>query len=72
MITYIVITVYAGCVSDVKGFSDHGDAEDYLMQQKRELGIEQDQEEESEYDVQLHELDIETYPVSVMVRRQRW
>ena len=72
MIVFIVISVYAGCVDDVKGFSDRGDAEDYLAQQQRELGIDPDIENESEHDVQLHKLEVVTYPPSVAVRRMSW
>ena len=79
MIAYVVVTVFEGCISDVKGFSIRSEAEAYLEINQDELGIEPDElgiepdlENESQNDVQLHELDIEFYPTSVAVRRQRW
>ena len=72
MIAYVVVTVFEGCISDVKGFGDRSEAEAYLEINQDELGIEPDLENESENDIQLHELDIEFYPTSVAVRRQWW
>lgn len=72
MIAYVVVTVFEGCISDVKGFSSSSEAEAYLEINQDELGIEPGLENESQNDIQLHELDIEYYPTSVAVRRQWW
>ena len=70
MIVYVVVTVYAGCVSKVKGFIDSGEAETHLATEWQELFIEPGLELESENNIQLHELDIETYPTTVAIRRK--
>jgi len=72
LIAYVVVTVFEGCISDVTGFSVRSEAEAYLKMNQDELGIEPGVENESENDIQLHELDIEYYPTSVAVRRQKW
>jgi len=67
---YVVVTVFSGCVNEVKGFVDPGEADNCVETKQQELGITPGFEEESEHDVQLHELDIPIYPESVAVERQ--
>lgn len=67
---YVVITVFAGCLNDVQGFTDEGKADLYLASKKQELGINEGYEEESEHDVQLREVDITVYPTSVAIREE--
>jgi len=69
---YVVVSVYAGCVSEVKGFQDAGEAEMELARVRQELGIMPGEESESQYDVQLHEIGIVLHPASVAARRQVW
>ena len=70
MRVYVVVTVMAGVIDEVKGFSDPSQADTYLAKKRRELDIRPGYEEESENDAQLHTIDVETYPTSVAVRRQ--
>ncbi len=70
MKVYVVVTVLSGCVSEVKGFVDPGEADAYVETKQQELSFLPDFEAESEHDVQLHELDIPIYPQSVAVERQ--
>ena len=70
MKVYVVVTVFSGCVNEVKGFVDPGEADNCVETKQQELGITPGFEEQSEHDVQLHELDIPIYPESVAVERQ--
>lgn len=72
MRVYIVVGVFEGVVESVQGFIDPGQAETELASLRRKLGIVEGYEEESENDAQLHEIDVDARPVSVMVRRQIW
>jgi len=67
---YVVVTVFSGCVNEVNGFVDPGAADACVETKQQELGIMPGFEEQSEHDVQLHELDILIYPESVAVERQ--
>ena len=70
MKVYVIVTVCAGCVDDVEGFADEGEAEMFLAAKYKELGIEPGEEGESENDAKLYDLNITTYPTSVAIRRQ--
>uniref|UniRef100_A0A6M3M5D6 Uncharacterized protein n=1 Tax=viral metagenome TaxID=1070528 RepID=A0A6M3M5D6_9ZZZZ len=70
MKVYVVVTVFSGCVNEVNGFVDPGAADACVETKQQELGIMPGFEEQSEHDVQLHELDILIYPESVAVERQ--
>lgn len=69
---YIVIGVFQGVVDTVKGFIDSGEAEMELGELQVAYGITPGHEEESENSVQLHEIDVDARPVSVMARGQIW
>lgn len=69
---YVVISVYQGVVSEVKGFIDSNQADMELARLRREYGITPGHEEESANDVQLHELNIDARPTSVLIRSQIW
>jgi hypothetical protein len=56
---YVVTTTYQGCISGVKAFIDSRNAETYKHKEMKELGIHVGHEEESENDVQLHEVYLE-------------
>lgn len=60
---YVVVGVHQGAVSEVKGFFDPGEADAEAIRL---------QGENPEGEVQLHEVDVDARPVSVMVRRQIW
>lgn len=72
MRVYVVVSVYAGCVDKVLGFQDASEAETEAAKLRRELGIKLGSEQESEHDVQLHEIDIDLRPLSVALRRQTY
>jgi hypothetical protein len=72
MTIYVVIGVFQGVVSDVRGFIDPGEAEMEVDRLKNEYNIEPSREEESENSVNLHEVEVDARPVSMMVRRQIW
>jgi hypothetical protein len=72
MTIYVVIGVFQGVVSDVRGFIDPGEAEMEVDRLKNEYNIEPGSEEESENSVNLHEVEVDARPVSMMVRRQIW
>lgn len=61
---YVVVAVFQGVVSEVKGFMLPPEAEEYEETKKRELGIVTGHEEESENDVQTHEIDVDVSPRS--------
>jgi len=69
---YVVVGVCQGELSHIRGFIDPGEAEMELERLRDEYGIVLGYEEESENDVQLHEIDVDTRPTSVAVRRQVW
>lgn len=69
---YVVVGVYQGVVAEVKGFIDPGEADAEVARLKGEYDIVPGQEEESQNDVQLHAVDVDARPVSVMARRQIW
>lgn len=69
---YIIVGVFKGAVSSVQGFLDAGQAEVELVKLRKELGIVPGHEEESENDAQLHEIDVDLRPISVLTRRQIW
>lgn len=60
---YIVFGISQGIVSEVKGFMDPSEAEAELLML---------QSEDPETDAQLHEIDVDARPVSVIIRRQIW
>lgn len=60
---YVVVGIHQGTVSEVSGFIDPGEAEMEVMRL---------QSEEPETDVQLHEVDVDARPTSVVIRRQIW
>ena len=64
MIIHVVVGVFQGVVSDVKGFMLPTEAEEYEDNRKRELGIVPGHEEESENNVQTHEIDVDVSPRS--------
>lgn len=60
---YVVVGVYQGAVSSVSGFLDPGEADAEAIRL---------QGENPESDIQLHEIDVDARPVSVIIRRQIW
>jgi len=60
---YVVVGVYQGVVSEVKGFIDPGEADAEAVRL---------QNENPESEVQLHEVEVDARPVSVIARRQIW
>lgn len=64
---YVVVSICQNLVDLVQGFSDLGLAETELASERKRLGITPNQEE-SENDVQLHEIEVDTRPVSVLNR----
>ena len=60
---YVVVGVHQGVVFEVKGFIDLGEADAEAARL---------QSENPEGDIQLHEVDVDARPVSVMARRQIW
>lgn len=72
MTLYIVIGVFQGVVSDVSGFIDQGAASMEQQRLSEQYGIEQGQEEESEHNVQLHEVDVDSRPASVTATQVWW
>ena len=69
---YVVVGVYQGVVDEVKGFLDPGEIEAEVTRLKRKYDIVPGYEEESQNDIQLHEIDVGARPLSVLVRRQIW
>jgi len=69
---YVVVGVFQGVVNDVEGFIDAGEAELELARLRHEYGIVPGHEEESENNVQLHEVDVDARPVSVLMTRLTW
>lgn len=69
---YVVVSVYQGVVSEVKGFIDPGEADAEAVRLRHKYEIVPGYEEESENEVQLHEIDVDARPVSVAIRRQIW
>lgn len=69
---YVVIGVFQGVISDVRGFIDPGEANMELERLNKEYDIEPGREAESENNVQLHEVDVEARPASVLARRLKW
>jgi len=60
---YVVVGVSQGVVSSVQGFIDHGEADTEAIRL---------QGENPESDIQLHEIDVDARPTSVMIRRLIW
>lgn len=60
---YVVVGAFQGVVNSVQGFIDHGEADAEAIRL---------QGENPESDIQLHEIDIDARPTSVMIRRQIW
>ena len=69
---YVVIGVFQGVISDVSAFLEPGAA--YTEQQRliEKYGIEPGHEEESEHNVQLHEVDVDARPASVVATQVWW
>jgi len=65
---YVVVGVVQGVINEVNGFSAPEEAETDLEGLKVQYGIMPGQEEESENDAKLFEIDIPEYPTSVAVR----
>ena len=74
MKVYVVVSVCAGCVDEVKGFADPDQAKAALAQKCTELGITEGIEEEAENAAELWDIDVdvEILPESVRVRRSVW
>jgi len=72
MRVYVVVSVCAGCVDEVKVSTDPGQAELDLDQKRAELGILEGLEAESENAVELHEIDVDIMPDSVRAVRSVW
>jgi hypothetical protein len=70
MLIYVVIGIFQGVVSEVKGFLDPGEAQNEYDRLVEEYGIKPG--EESEHGVQLHEVGVEARPASVLARRIKW
>ena len=72
MLTYVVVGVFKGVVSEVKGFTDPEEANIELAKLNQEYNIEPGQEEESENEVSLHKIEVYVWPASVLARRRKW
>lgn len=59
---YVVVGIYQGELSHIRGFIDPGEAEMELAR----LGG------EPEVDAQIYEIDVDARPTSVAMRRQIW
>jgi len=62
------VGVVQGVIDEVNGFTDGKAADIDLDGLKEQYGIMPGQEEESENDVKLFEIDIPEYPLSVAIR----
>ena len=62
MKVYVVVSVMAGCIDEVKVFEDSSAAEGFLAKKQKELDIQPGMESASENDAQLHEVEVEPIP----------
>lgn len=72
MLIYVVVGVYKGVVDKVEGFLDPIQAEMEMARLKNEYGIVPGYEEEAENNVQLHEVEVDSRPVSMLRGRLVW
>lgn len=72
MVIYVLIGIFQGIVSEVKGFLDPGEAQLEHDQLVKEYDIDPEHPEESENSAQLYEVGVEARPASVLARRMKW
>lgn len=72
MLIYVVIGIKQGAVDQVGATLDYSDVLSTCDTLAREYGIASGQEEESENEVVVREVEVEEIPASVLARRAWW